>query len=57
MFYFSGRKYEGEWNNDLRHGRGYEIHSNNNTYLGEFVDGKAHGHGIYKWSIYEEYDG
>lgn len=57
MLYINGRKYEGDWNNDVRHGRGFERHLNNNTYLGEFRDGKAHGHGLYKWGNEEEYDG
>ena len=57
MLYFNGRKYEGNWFNDLRSGRGYERHPNNNIYIGEFVEGKAHGHGIYKWGNDEEYDG
>lgn len=41
----------------MRHGRGFEIHINGNTYTGAFVNGKAHGHGIYKWANGEEYDG
>ena len=32
MLYISGRKYEGGWSNDIRHGRGFERHPNNNTY-------------------------
>ena len=47
MLYNSGRKYEGEWKDDLRDGRGFERHTNQNTYIGDFKDGKAHGHGIY----------
>ncbi|MFS8159504.1 MAG: hypothetical protein ACMG6E_04695 [Candidatus Roizmanbacteria bacterium] len=57
MIYSNGRKYEGEWLNDVRHGRGYEVHPNMNVYIGEFVNGKAHGHGIYQWKHGEEYDG
>jgi len=43
MKYKSGRVYEGEWLNDLRHGRGYERYENGNVYLGQFETGKAHG--------------
>jgi hypothetical protein len=50
MIYENGRKYEGNWINDLREGRGYEKHSNGNMYMGEFSNGKAHGHGVYKWT-------
>jgi hypothetical protein len=46
MLYTSGRRYEGQWENDLRNIRGYERHSNGNIYQGEFKEGKAHGHGI-----------
>lgn len=34
MKYKSGRMYEGDWLNDVRHGRGYERYQNNNIYLG-----------------------
>lgn len=58
MLYSSGRRYEGSWEDDLRHGRGYERHINGNFYIGNFVQGKAHGHGIYKWAASgEQYDG
>jgi hypothetical protein len=57
MFYFNGRRYEGDWQEDVRHGRGYEIHPNGNIYNGRFQEGKANGHGIYKWANGEEYDG
>jgi hypothetical protein len=41
MFYFNGRRYEGDWLKDLRQGRGYEIHPNGNIYVGRFLEGKA----------------
>jgi hypothetical protein len=34
MKYKSGRLFEGTWQNDLRHGRGYEKYENGNFYLG-----------------------
>ena len=33
MLYMNGRKYEGEWVNDKREGRGFEKYSNGNYYL------------------------
>ena len=36
MKYQNGRVYEGEWENDTRHGRGFELYPNGNIYLGEF---------------------
>jgi len=47
MKYTNGRLYEGEWENDQRHGRGYERYPNGNIYQGEFQYGKAHGKGRY----------
>eukprot|EP00347_Sterkiella_histriomuscorum_P023268 403335301 len=57
MLYINGRRYEGQWENDLRSRRGYERHSNGNIYQGEFKDGKANGHGIQIWMNGEKYDG
>ena len=45
MVYNNYRKYEGQWKQDWWHFRGYERHPNGNTYLGEFMNGKANGHG------------
>ena len=36
MIYSSGRQYEGNWDNDVRAGRGYERHSNKNEFQGNF---------------------
>jgi len=49
MRYKSGRVYEGDWEDDVRHGRGFERYPTGNTYLGEFVYGKACGKGTYSW--------
>ena len=40
MKYKGGRLYEGYFANDVRHGQGFEKYTNNNTYLGEYVNGK-----------------
>ena len=47
MLYLNGRKYEGEWVNDKRDGKGFEKYSNGNYYEGEFSRNKAHGKGVY----------
>jgi hypothetical protein len=58
MKYMSERVYEGEWDEDYRHGRGYERYPNGNIYIGEFQIGKAHGKGKYEWRDSNEiYDG
>lgn len=58
MKYKSGRVYEGDWINDLRHGKGYERYQNQNLYIGDFHTGKAHGKGHYTWiQLGQVYDG
>ena len=57
MVYANGRRYEGNWKDDVRHGRGYERHANQNVYIGEFFEGKVQGHGQFKWANGEEFDG
>lgn len=32
MVYANSRRYEGEWKDDLREGKGYEKHPNGNIY-------------------------
>ena len=58
LLYKTSRVYEGEWCQDLRQGRGYEVYQNGNTYIGEFKRGKAEGNGKYVWtSKGEAYEG
>lgn len=58
MQYIHGRTYEGDWLNDMRHGRGFEKHANGDTYTGDFRNGKPEGHGIREWvQKAEVYDG
>jgi len=37
MIYTKGRVYEGYWENDKRHGEGYERFANGNIYIGGYV--------------------
>lgn len=55
--YLNGRHYEGSWQNDKRHGRGFERFSNGNTYIGEYENGKVCGKGVYTWKNLDVYDG
>ncbi|CDW73917.1 UNKNOWN [Stylonychia lemnae] len=57
IIYNTGRLYEGDWQNDQRHGHGFEKYVNGNTYQGQYQDGKAHGKGIYIWKNGESFDG
>ena len=53
----SGGKYEGEYNKDLKEGKGKYSWSNGDWYEGEWKDGVRHGHGVYVWKEKnEKYD-
>lgn len=41
----------------MRSGMGYERFENGNTYIGEFLHGKAHGNGTYSWINGESFEG
>ena len=57
LVYQNGRVYEGEWIENKRHGRGYELFSTGNSYHGTYEGGKANGKGVYQWKNGEVYDG
>jgi len=57
MLYGPKRLYEGDWENDAKHGKGYEILPTGSHYEGEFLNGKPDGHGIFKWKNGEMYEG
>jgi len=42
--------YNGEWKNNLPHGKGTHTYTNGAKYVGEFKDGKIHGQGILTYS-------
>lgn len=55
--YESGRIYEGSWQDDVRHGQGFEHFANGSQYLGEYKLGKVSGQGKYTWLSGMFYDG
>lgn len=58
MLYASGRVYEGFWNCDRRHGKGFERFKNGDVYLGDFFKGRAEGKGKRVWyESAEAYEG
>ncbi len=57
MVYADTRVYEGEWENDLKHGSGLEVLSNGNRYDGHFLNGKPEGVGTFTWTNGEVYEG
>jgi len=42
------RRYEGEWHQGLKSGRGAEFESNGEKWEGEWLKGHRHGHGTYR---------
>ena len=45
-----GRKYVGDWKNDVMQGRGKLSHPDGSTYEGEFHHGVFHGQGRFTWA-------
>ncbi|PWJ41855.1 hypothetical protein [Sediminitomix flava] len=52
-----GGSYEGQWKNDMFHGKGTLILADSSNYTGYFVQGKMQGNGTYKWANGNEYKG
>lgn len=57
MLYGPKRLYEGDWENDAKHGKGYEILPTGSHYEGDFLNGKPDGYGVFKWKNGEVYEG
>lgn len=49
MIYNNDRVYEGNWENDYKHGSGYESFPNGSVYQGMYLNGKPEGVGKYHW--------
>ena len=50
--------YEGQWKDNMREGRGFEIYKNRDIYFGSFKDNRRHGQGsLYKVTKGETYKG
>jgi len=41
--------YEGEWNNDMKHGEGTYLWGDFGSYEGEWIDDMMHGQGVFEW--------
>ena len=46
----SGNRYEGDFRDDKRTGRGIFTWPDGDHYDGDFIDGKRHGRGIFTWA-------
>lgn len=53
--YKDGGVYEGEWQDNKKHGRGLLKYANGSVYEGEFKNGVADGKGTMKWKAGTEY--
>ena len=51
MYWNDGDRYEGEWRNGKKEGKGIYYYNNGDRYEGEFKNNKRDGAGIYyyKW--------
>jgi len=54
---FAGQVYEGEYCNDVRHGRGVFRHTDGTVYEGEWSNGKMEGRGVMRYSDGSVYEG
>jgi len=52
-----GTKYDGNWENDLRHGHGILTRTDGTVYAGQFSQEKRHGKGALRWGNGYRYDG
>ena len=41
--------YEGEYEDNEKEGKGYQIYQNGNLYVGEYHQNKKHGRGTFFW--------
>lgn len=55
--YTNGSKYEGDFKDGIRHGRGIMTWKDGAKYDGEWKDGMRHGKGIMTWKTGEKYEG
>ena len=53
----NGAKYEGEWRQDLQHGKGTETWPDESKFTGEYLEGRKFGLGKYHWADGAIYEG
>ena len=53
----NGDKYDGEWQDDNKHGHGTYTRANGNKYEGEFRNDKINGHGTFTLANKDKYEG
>ena len=50
-------KYEGEWDNDMRKGKGKTVYKDGSYYEGNIQSGTQDDYGIYQWDNGNSYEG
>ena len=55
--WIDGSIYEGEYQDDLRHGKGRFLWSNGESYEGDYLKDERTGKGVYNWPDGSSYDG
>ncbi len=53
----SGSRYEGEWKNNMRHGKGHFFWNDGQHYKGNYLNDKRDGYGVYYWENGDRYEG
>ena len=54
---WAGYRYEGDWKDGKRQGRGVYVTANGDRYEGDFKDGKKHGRGVLVWGSKSKWAG
>ena len=57
MNWDDGCKYEGDWKDDVRHGKGVFEYTNGDKYDGDWADDIQHGRGTYYFHTGDRYEG
>jgi hypothetical protein len=47
--YADGSRYEGEWKNMKKHGKGMYQYANGDKYIGDWIDDRRTGQGVFTW--------
>ena len=55
--YANGDKYEGDFVDDKKHGKGVYVYANGDKYEGDWLDGKKHGKGVITFADGNKYEG
>jgi len=56
-YYSGGKRYEGEYKDNKKHGQGVLIYPSGSKYVGKFKDDEFHGQGTFIWSDGRKYEG